>query len=90
MLLATALAVFTLTYKVEVYYFSNTTVTVIYWFLFIFYSFAALDELIEVYSVFAKREKGALGLLFEMNYFLGLFTLGCVMWAAKHFEESDF
>jgi len=24
-----------------------------------------------MYSVLAKREKGALGLLFEMNYFLG-------------------
>ncbi|CDW73963.1 UNKNOWN [Stylonychia lemnae] len=48
------------------------TYTIIYWFLFIFYSFQALDELIEMFSVLTKREKGALGLLFEMNYIMGL------------------
>ena len=40
--------------------------------MFIYYSFASLDELIELYAVYFKREKGALGLLFEMNYFLGV------------------
>jgi len=33
--------------------------------------------MIEVYSVMAEREKGALGLLFEMNYFLGF---GLTVW----------
>ena len=48
------------------------TYTAIYWFLFIFYSFQSIDELVELYSVLTKREKGALGLLFEMNYIMGL------------------
>ena len=64
--------------------------TVIYWFIFIFYSFSGLDELIELYSVFAGREKGALGLLFEMNYFLGLFTLGVVIYATNTYVLEDF
>ena len=44
----------------------------IYWLLFIYYSFSALDQLIELYAVFYNREKGALGLLLEMNNFLGI------------------
>ena len=44
----------------------------IYWLLFIYYSFMALDELIELYAVYFEREKGALGLLLEMNNFLGI------------------
>merc|ERR1712178_337594 len=43
-----------------------------YWLLFIYYSFSALDELIELYAVYMEREKGALGLLLEMNNFLGI------------------
>ena len=46
--------------------------TFLYWLLFLFYSFQALDELTELYTVLAEREKGAIGLLFEMNYFLGI------------------
>ena len=45
---------------------------VLYWLLFIYYSFQMIDELIELYAVYFKREKGALGLLFEMNYFMGV------------------
>ena len=48
----------------------------IYWLLFIYYSFTALDQLIELYAVLAEREKGALGLLLEMNNFLGLSLIG--------------
>ena len=44
----------------------------IYWFLFIYYAFQGIDELIEFYSVSFERQKGALALLFELNYFLGL------------------
>ena len=40
--------------------------------MFIFFSFQALDELIELYAVEFQREKGALGLLFEVNYVVGL------------------
>ena len=34
-----------------------------------------MDELIELYAVYFKREKGALGLLLELNYFLGAFIM---------------
>ena len=34
--------------------------------------------MIELYAVYFKREKGALGLLFEMNYFLG-FGIACYL-----------
>ena len=44
----------------------------IYWLLFIYYSFQSLDQLIELYAVYFEREKGALGLLLEMNNFLGI------------------
>ena len=48
--------------------------------LFIYYGFAGLDELIELYAVFFKRERGALGLLFEMNYFLGFGVAIYILW----------
>ena len=78
--IATALAVVTASLKPELLQYkkeypdaSNTnTYNFIYWLLFIYYSFTALDQLIELYAVFMEREKGALGLLLEMNNFLGL------------------
>lgn len=84
------MAVFTISYKPTVYEHQQTTktidYTVIYWMLFIFYAFQALDELIELYSSLDKREKGALGLLFEMNYFLGL---GLIIWIIHKVFTSD-
>ena len=71
-LLATVLAGVTLSFKPQIQQYNDETYKFIYWFLFIFYSFQAIDELIELYAVYFRREKGALGLLFEMNYFLGL------------------
>ena len=43
----------------------------IFWLLFIYYSFACLDELLELYRSYFKVPKSSLGLLFELNYFLG-------------------
>jgi len=76
-MISASLAGVTLSYKelcheYQEAYDEDYTYTIIYWFLFIFYSFQALDELIEMFSVLTKREKGALGLLFEMNYIMGL------------------
>ena len=51
---------------------NTETLRFVYWLLFIYYSFKSLDELIELYAVYFHREKGALGLLLEMNYFLGI------------------
>ena len=41
--------------------------------MFIYYSFCVLDESIELFSTCLSLEKGALGLLFELNIFLGAF-----------------
>ena len=76
-MMAASFAGVTLSYKEMCHDYQDTftddySYTIIYWFLFIFYSFQALDELIELFSVMTKREKGALGLLFEMNYIMGL------------------
>ena len=86
-LIAAILAAITLSYKPTVHAYeddqallTNTDDTdadhsysAMYWFLYVFYSFQALDELVELFSVMTKREKGALGLLFEMNYIMGMF-----------------
>ena len=41
--------------------------------LFVYYSFHALGELHEVYLVGKKATKGVIGMLFDMNYFAGLY-----------------
>lgn len=79
-LLAGGLACFTASLKPEINAYEKAfpeatnvnSYNFIYWLLFIYYSFHALDELIELYAVFFNREKGALGLLLEMNNFLGV------------------
>ena len=86
-ILAFALAWHTEKLKFEVTAYSKTLTTdeelekskkynIFYWTLFIFYAFHAVDELIELYAVYFKREKGALGLLLELNYVLGVFLTG--------------
>ena len=87
-LISFSLAVLTLSYKptlakyVEAYPEQEnvSSYNFTYWLLFIYYGFAGLDELIELYAVYFQREKGALGLLFEMNYFLGFGTACYVVW----------
>jgi len=44
----------------------------IYWLMFIYLSMQSMDELIELMSQAAQMEKGALGLFFEMNHFVGI------------------
>ena len=58
----------------------------IYWFLFIYFSLAAMDELIEAFSVINQMEKGALGLFFELNYLIGLFLTVYITWFVHAFE----
>ena len=45
----------------------------LFWMLFVYYSFHALGELHEVYLVMYNTNKGIVGLLFDMNYFAGLY-----------------
>ena len=78
--LAGSLAAYTASQKSDIIAYSKeypgadnvNTYNFCYWLLFIYYSFSALDELIELYAVYFEREKGALGLLLEMNNFLGM------------------
>ena len=52
----------------------------LFWLLFLYYSFAALDELVELYACIWKREKGSIGLLFELNNFLGVGIMIYIGW----------
>ena len=44
----------------------------IVWFTFIYYAFHALAELMELYSTILSKDRGSLGLLFELNSILGV------------------
>ena len=55
-----------------------------------------MDEAIELFSVMNQLEKGALGLFFEMNYFVGIFVAVYIFWFVLahdaptfHGEEKD-
>ena len=82
------MAVYSLSFKKDFYNYQRAypeeenvaSYAFILWLLFIYYGFAALDELIELYAVYFERNKGALGLLFEMNYFLGLGIAIYILW----------
>ena len=52
----------------------------IYWLLFIYLSLSGMDEIIELFSTINQLEKGALGLFFEMNYFVGVFLACYIAW----------
>jgi hypothetical protein len=71
---------FHMKYEYEAYH-----VLTIYWFLFIYFSLAAMDELIEAFSVINQMEKGALGLFFELNYIIGLFLTVYITWFVNTF-----
>jgi hypothetical protein len=58
----------------------------IYWMLFIYLSLSGMDELIEMFSVMNQLEKGALGLFFELNYFIGVGLSIYIYWFS--FQES--
>lgn len=61
----------------------------IYWFLFIYFSLAAMDEMIELFSVINQMEKGALGLFFELNYLIGMFLTGYITWFVFTFSPPE-
>lgn len=64
---------------------SGYHIRTIFWFMFIYYSLYAMDEMIELFSVINQLEKGALGLFFELNYLIGLFnTVHCIWFTFNH------
>ena len=47
----------------------------LFWMLFVFYSFQALGELYEGFLQYNQsQERGIIGLLFELNYFCGIYV----------------
>ena len=54
--------------------------------MFIYFSLAAMDEMIELFSVINQLEKGALGLFFEMNYFIGVYLAFYIAWFVGKFD----
>lgn len=52
------------------------------WLTFIYFAFQALAELLELYSSILGKDRGALGLLFEMNQLMGIVvSLFVTFWA---------
>ena len=45
-----------------------------------------MDEMIELFSVLNQLQKGALGLFFEMNYFIGCFVTAYIGWFIWNFD----
>lgn len=45
-----------------------------------------MDEMIELFSVVNHLEKGALGLFFEMNYFVGVFVSVYNFWFIMSYD----
>ena len=45
---------------------------IVLWFTFVYYSFQALGEMMELYSSVLGRDRGVIGLLFELNQLQGL------------------
>ena len=89
-MIATGLAVATASYKPLLQQMTNAypdadnikAYNFLYWLIFIYYSFAALDELLELYREFFKVPKSSIGLLFELNTFLGV---GIMMYLGKFY-----
>ena len=98
-LIAFAFAAVTLSFKQTTLAFSRQLETIgddasaamhirtIYWFLFIYYSLAGMDEMIQLFSVLMQLEKGALGLFFELNYLIGAFLTGYITWFVNVYSD---
>lgn len=48
-----------------------------------------MDEMIELFSVLNELEKGALGLFFEMNYFVGVCLSVYITWFVCSFDPPS-
>ena len=46
--------------------------------------------MIELFSVLNQLEKGALGLFFEMNYFVGVFLAIYIVWFISNFGSPKY
>jgi len=62
----------------------------IYWLMFIYLCMQSMDELIELFSQINQMEKGALGLFFEMNHFVGIGLSIYIGWFVAAQEKPKF
>lgn len=62
----------------------------IYWLMFIYLCMQSMDELIELFSQINQMEKGALGLFFEMNHFVGIGLSVYIAWFIIVQEQPKF
>ena len=62
----------------------------IYWLMFIYLCMQSMDELIELFSQINQMEKGALGLFFEMNHFVGIGLSIYIGWFVAVMDKPKF
>merc|ERR1719453_1267524 len=62
----------------------------IYWLMFIYLCMQSMDELIELFSQINQMEKGALGLFFEMNHFVGIGLSIYIAWFVLVMDKPKF
>jgi len=62
----------------------------IYWLMFIYLCMQGMDELIELFSQINQMEKGALGLFFEMNHFVGIGLSIYIAWFVAVMQKPKF
>jgi len=62
----------------------------IYWLMFIYLCMQGMDELIELFSQINQMEKGALGLFFEMNHFVGIGLAIYIAWFVAVMQKPKF
>lgn len=62
----------------------------IFWLMFIYFMMQGMDELGEFSSQAFELEKGALGLFFEMNHFIGLGLTGYMLYFIVGVKAADF
>merc|ERR1719454_642895 len=61
-----------------------------YWLMFIYLCMQGMDELIELFSQINQMEKGALGLFFEMNHFVGIGLSIYIGWFVAFMDKPVF
>ena len=63
--------------------------TQIFFFMFIYYSFASIDEFIEACTVILETHKGGLGMFLELNKLFGLLLTAYITWFVNTYDEIN-
>lgn len=54
--------------------------------MFLYFGIQFVDELVELGDVLLEMDKGALGIFFQLNDFIGLFTTFYIAWFVGKFD----